>query len=54
MLDYLASCDLLGKEIMVLLDDLVIEAAINNNVNLFIFRAFAILRHQNISLIATI
>ena len=54
MLTYLASNHMLGKEIIVLMDDLAIEASINSNVNLFIVRAFAILRHQNISLIATI
>lgn len=54
MLNYLASERLLGKEIVVLMDDLIVQTSSSSNINLFIVKSFAILRHKNISLFATV
>lgn len=54
MLKYLLQENMLGKEIVTLLDDLVIQASASSAVYLFLIKAFALLRHYNICLIATV
>lgn len=54
MLSFLLREKLLGMEIVALLDDLVIQTSSSSSVYLFLVKAFAILRHQNICLIATV
>ena len=54
MITFLTQKNLLGLEIVVLLDDLLIQASLNSNMDLFIVKSFATLRHKNISLIATV
>ena len=54
MLSYLLQHELLGKEVITLLDDLIIQASTSSSVFLFLIKAFAVLRHKNISLIATV
>ena len=54
MISFLAKENLLGKEIIAMVDDLLIQSTFASSADLFIVKSFATLRHQNISLIATI
>ena len=54
MLSFLLEQKLLGMEIVTLFDDLIIQASASSTVHLFLVKTFAILRHQNITLIATV
>ena len=45
---------MLGKEVLVLIDDLAIQVHNTTNASLFLIKAFAISRHHNISLFITV
>ena len=54
ILQYLSKIELLGHEIFMLFDDILIKSVGDNSTSMFLVRAFAMIRHHNISLIATV
>ena len=51
---YLQESGLMGKELFLVLDDLMISSVGNNTSNQFFLKTFALIRHMNISIISTI
>ena len=54
ILGYLSSIKVLGYEIFMVFDDILIKSIGDNSTSMFLVRAFAMIRHYNISLIATV
>ncbi len=54
VINYLQREKLLGNEIVLLIDDLMIQTISSTNISTFLVRAFATFRHHNIAVMATV
>lgn len=54
LLKYLKKEQILGKELFMFMDDIVIGGCASKELNGFIFKTFATFRHMNIAVIATV
>ena len=54
VINYLQTKKMLGNEIVLLIDDLMIQTVTSTNISTFLVRAFAMFRHHNISVMATV